>query len=204
MDVAGFALAVLLFELTPGPNMAWLAGLAATEGRRHGMAAVAGIAVGLIGNGLLAALGLAALLQAAPDLSVALRLVGAAVLALLAVMTWREADQPARASTAPQASMRSFGAGLILNLINPKAYVVFLVIAPQFIAGTALSVRDGLILTFISAAIATLIHIGIVLAGARAHAWVQDPARTKWVKRSFAVIMLGIAILFALADLRLS
>ncbi|MFZ4690554.1 MAG: LysE family transporter, partial [Polymorphobacter sp.] len=65
MDLLGFALAVLLIELTPGPNMAWLAGLAATEGRRSGLAAVAGVAIGLLGNGALAALGLAALLQAA-------------------------------------------------------------------------------------------------------------------------------------------
>lgn len=45
MDIIGFALAVLLIELTPGPNMAWLAGLAATEGRRCGLAAVAGVAL---------------------------------------------------------------------------------------------------------------------------------------------------------------
>ena len=204
MDLAGFALAVLLFELTPGPNMAWLAGLAATEGRRHGMAAVGGIAIGLIGNGLLAALGLAALLQAVPDLWVALRLGGAAMLALLAFMTWRDADRPARASVAPQASMRSFGAGLILNLINPKAYVVFLVIAPQFITGAVLGLRDAVILTFVSAAVATVIHIAIVFAGARAHEWVQNPARTKWVKRGFAVIMLAIAVSFAAADLKLA
>jgi len=40
LDILGFALSVLLIELTPGPNMAWLAGLAATEGRRRGLAAV--------------------------------------------------------------------------------------------------------------------------------------------------------------------
>ena len=48
MDIIGFALAVLLIELTPGPNMAWLAGLAATEGRRCGLSAVAGVALGLL------------------------------------------------------------------------------------------------------------------------------------------------------------
>lgn len=66
MDIIGFALAVLVIELTPGPNMAWLSGLAATEGKRAGVAAVAGVALGLLVNGMLAALGLAALLQVAP------------------------------------------------------------------------------------------------------------------------------------------
>ena len=66
MDIIGFALAVLLIELTPGPNMAWLAGLSATEGRRTGLAAVAGVAIALLTNGVPAALGLAALLGAEP------------------------------------------------------------------------------------------------------------------------------------------
>ena len=68
-------------------GMAWLAGLAATEGRKDGLAAVMGIAVGLMGNGLLAALGLAALLQAAPGLWIALRLGGAVMMVWLAFAT---------------------------------------------------------------------------------------------------------------------
>ena len=35
-DWAGFAAAVLLIELTPGPNMAWLAAVSMGEGRRAG------------------------------------------------------------------------------------------------------------------------------------------------------------------------
>jgi len=89
VNLVGFALAVLLIELTPGPNMAWLAGLAATEGVRHGLAAVAGVAIGLLANGVLAALGLAALLQAAPEAWIFLRLGGAAMMLWLAIDTWR-------------------------------------------------------------------------------------------------------------------
>lgn len=37
--VGGFALAALLIELTPGPNMAWLAVVAASTGRWAGAAA---------------------------------------------------------------------------------------------------------------------------------------------------------------------
>ena len=77
MDLLGFGIAVLLIELTPGPNMAWLAGLAALHGRGVGLAAVAGVALGLLINGVLAAVGLAALLQVAPGLRTALRLAGA-------------------------------------------------------------------------------------------------------------------------------
>ncbi|NJS14308.1 MAG: hypothetical protein HC788_06405 [Sphingopyxis sp.] len=40
MDLGGFALAVLLIELTPGPNMAWLVTLTLSQGRRAGLGAV--------------------------------------------------------------------------------------------------------------------------------------------------------------------
>jgi hypothetical protein len=43
-----FALTCLVIELTPGPNMAYLAVLSAGNGRRAGFAATLGIALGLL------------------------------------------------------------------------------------------------------------------------------------------------------------
>ncbi|HEY6995856.1 MAG TPA: LysE family translocator, partial [Xanthobacteraceae bacterium] len=37
----GFILACLIIEITPGPNMAWLAALSLSRGWRMGLAAVA-------------------------------------------------------------------------------------------------------------------------------------------------------------------
>lgn len=201
MDLLGFALAVLLIELTPGPNMAWLAGLSATEGRRAGLAAVAGVALGLLANGLLAAVGLAALLQAAPQLWVWLRLVGAAMMVWLAITTWRSAANGQVAEVSLRSSQRAFMTGALINLLNPKAYIFFLVVAPQFLDRAALTFRAALLLSLVSATIATAIHVAIVLAGSAAHDWLLDPLRTKLVKRVFAVLMLGIALSFLVADM---
>jgi threonine/homoserine/homoserine lactone efflux protein len=192
LDIAGFAAAVLLIELTPGPNMAWLAGLAATEGRRSGLAAVAGIALGLLANGVLAALGLATLLKAMPALLHALRLAGAAMMVWLAIEAWRGAEN----APPPTATRRAFAAGALINLLNPKAYLFFVVVAPEFLGGRTLGLSEALILAFVSTGIATAIHLAIVLAGSRAQAWLADPARTKWVRRGFAVVMLGVAASF--------
>lgn len=200
MDIVGFALAVLLIELTPGPNMAWLAGLAATEGRRAGLAAVWGVALGLLANGVLAALGLAAILQAAPQLWTGLRLAGAAMMVWLAVDAWRGAQRPV-AVPAGATTRRAFLTGAFINLLNPKAYVFFVVVAPQFLAGRSLELRSALVLAGISAGIATLIHLAIVATGARAQALLQDQARMTRVRRLFALIMLGVAASFLLADL---
>ena len=192
LDIAGFAAAVLLIELTPGPNMAWLAGLAATEGKRSGLSAVAGIALGLLANGVLAALGLATLLKAMPALLHGLRIAGAAMMVWLAIEAWRGAEK----APPPTATRRAFATGALLNLLNPKAYLFFVVVAPEFLGGRTLGLAEALTLALVSTGIATLIHLAIVLAGSRAQAWLADPARTKWVRRGFAVVMLGVAASF--------
>ena len=90
-----FAFAAVLVELTPGPNMAWLALLAATEGRARGFAAVAGVALGLGLMGAAAALGLAALVQTQPQVYQALRWAGMLYLLWLALEAWRAASSEA-------------------------------------------------------------------------------------------------------------
>lgn len=179
--------------------MAWLAGLAATEGRRSGLAAVGGVALGLLCNGILAALGLAAVLQTAPQLWGALRIAGAAMMVWLAIETWRGAEE-ARGARSAVSARQTFFAGAMINLLNPKAYIFFLVVAPEFMRGSTFGFEAALVFSLISAVIATAIHLAIVLAGSRANAWVSDPSRTKLVRRAFAAVMLGVAISFILAD----
>jgi threonine/homoserine/homoserine lactone efflux protein len=61
-----FALTCVIIEITPGPNMTYLAALSLWNGMRTGFAAVAGIALGLMTYGVVAALGLAALIDKSP------------------------------------------------------------------------------------------------------------------------------------------
>ena len=202
MDIIGFALAVLLIELTPGPNMAWLAGLSATEGRRAGLAAVLGIAIGLLANGVLAALGLAVVLQAEPRLLTGLRLAGAAMMLWLAIGAWRGPGKTSALPSSDHTARRAMITGGLINLLNPKAYIFFVVVAPQFLNGGSLQLGNALLLAAISAAIASLIHIGIVAAGSQAQVWLSNPVRTRIVRRVFAVVMVIIAASFLLPQLR--
>ena len=63
-----FLVALLLIELTPGPNMGWLALVAAGRGRIAGLAAVAGVTLGLTVWMLAATAGLTQALLRAPAL----------------------------------------------------------------------------------------------------------------------------------------
>lgn len=201
MDILGFALAVLLIELTPGPNMAWLAGLAATQGRRAGLAAVGGVAVGLLANAMLAALGLAALLDAAPSLWRVLQLAGAAMMIFLAVEAWRGAEPNGSCPIGEHRLRRNFTTGAFINLLNPKAYVFFVAVAPRFLDGQSLSLGNAALLAVVSTSIATIIHLAIISTGARAQAWLADERRKRLAQRGFALVMLGVAVSFVMSDL---
>ncbi len=191
--LATFALTVLVIELTPGPNMAWLAVLSADRGRRAGFAAVLGVMLGLSLIGGLAALGLAAIVTQTPWLFELLRHAGTLFLLYLAIEGWRHAGEssPIRLS---ESLGKHFRHGLIINLLNPKAALFFLVVLPEYILPDRPALPQALGLTAINVGIATGIHAGIVLLAARAAAFLQTPQSTLWFRRILAVLLAGIAI----------
>ncbi len=163
-----FLVAVLLIELTPGPNMGWLALVAAGRGRGAGLAAVAGVTLGLTVWMLAATAGLTQALLRAPALYQGLRWAGVAFLLWLAWEAWRV--PPDRTAPVDAATRRGlFLRGLTGNLLNPKAAVFYVVLLPGFIRpdhgpawGQALWLGGGHIL------IAVVVHVAIVLGADRA------------------------------------
>jgi threonine/homoserine/homoserine lactone efflux protein len=198
VDWTSLVLAILLVELTPGPNMAWLAALSLSQGRRAGMAAVVGIALGLFVNALAAGLGAAALISAVPALWEALRWAGVAFMLWLAWDAWRSADPATLARAAAGTStQRHFVAGMTVNLLNPKALLFFLLLIPQFVR-----VEDppmGLVaaIALISVGIATAVHLAIIMVGGAVARWFVAPARGQVVRRVLALSLVGVAIWFA-------
>ncbi|WP_199489440.1 LysE family translocator [Pseudotabrizicola alkalilacus] len=192
-QLPAFALTSLLIELTPGPNMAWLALLAATEGRRLGYAAVAGVCLGLALIGFLAALGLAALLQAQPLAYQALRWAGVAYLLWIAWQTWRGAEAEEGGAGAGASALAQFRRGLITNLLNPKAAVFFVTVLPGFLSPTA-RFAEVSVLSFTFVAIATLIHAAIVTAAGTAAVWLAQGHRVRQTRRIMALALVAVAL----------
>ena len=132
--VLAFAATCMAIEITPGPNMTYLAMVAATEGRRAGFALVVGITLGLALVGLAAALGLAALIATVPLLYDVLRWAGIAYLFWLAWDAWQGGDAGGNSKAAAGSPYSElFRRGLITNLLNPKAAVFYVAILPRFV-----------------------------------------------------------------------
>ena len=189
---AEFLVAAIVMEITPGPNMTWLALLSAREGRLAGLQALAGIATGLALLAAIAATGVTALISAWPALYEALRWAGVAFLLYLAWETWvGEKDTGKRSDPG-----KHFWRGLVVNLLNPKAAAVFIVMIPGF-AGPDPSAALLLGMTLTYLAIATLAHVLIVAFASNFQKAMANPRREVLVRRIFAIALAAVAIWFA-------
>lgn len=196
MDIAGFALAVLLIELTPGPNMGWLVALTIAEGKRAGLAAISGIALGLAGNAALSVVAASFILAQDAALAQVMSVLAAAMMAWLAWQAWRTSGNASAAATPRAMTRPNFFAGLVINLLNPKAALFFITVMPQFVAGGQPSLPQGLAMAAISVSIATAVHLSLVLGAGRMRPFLLAQNRATIVRRVLAVGMLGVAIWF--------
>jgi threonine/homoserine/homoserine lactone efflux protein len=197
-----FAMTCVIIEITPGPNMAWLAALSLTQGWRTGLTAVAGVALGLSAYGIAAALGIAAIIENSPLLFQALRWGGVAYLLLLAWDAWSTADEIASADVTDEGHHRAsaFHRGLITNLLNPKAAVFYVAMLPEFVNVSAGHVAaQTLTLSGIYVAIATAIHALIVLLASSVRGPIGRSGQMKTVRRILAFALAGVAIWLAWA-----
>ena len=197
-----FAATCAIIEITPGPNMAWLAALSLSRGWRTGLAAVAGVALGLSAYGIAAALGVAAIIENSPFLYQTLRWGGVAYLLWLAWDAWSTADEIAGSEIADGHHhwASAFRRGLITNLLNPKAGVFYVAMLPEFVniaAGNV--VTQTLTLSGIYVAIATAIHGLIVLLASSVRGLVTRSGQMKTVRRLLALALVAVAIWLAWA-----
>ena len=195
--VAGFAATSALIEITPGPNMVYLALVAATDGRKPGYAAVAGVTLGLTILAILAALGLAALIDTSPLLYAALRWGGVAYLLWLAWDSWRAAVDDIEHAALGSSLSRYFSRGLITNLLNPKAALFYVAVLPSFLTTTTGAMAQTLWLSLIYVVIATFIHAAIVTLAGTAQTALADEKRSQLVRRLLAVALALVALWFA-------
>jgi threonine/homoserine/homoserine lactone efflux protein len=158
--LAPFALASAVIALTPGPDMTFFVGRALSQGRAAGLAAFAGATTGILVHTLMVALGLSALLVAAPAAFLALKVAGALYLLWLAVQAIRHGAMlrlPAEAGGA-RSLRATWAQGLLVNLLNPKIVLFFMTFLPQFVSvndpqATARLFTLGLVFLAIGAAI---------------------------------------------------
>ena len=189
-----FVMASILIELTPGPNMTWLAVLGASRGRTIALAAVGGICVGLAIAGTVAGVGLTAILTQWPVLFQALRWIGTIYLFYLAWDAWRDAEK--QNETFVGSAMRAFQQGFITNILNPKAYLFYAAVLPQFISGVMPVAFEITGLTAIYVLVATVIHSCIAVLSGTLAEFLKTSPKAVLIRKVLAVLIAIAAVWF--------
>lgn len=163
-----FVVAVLVIAITPGPDMAFFLGRAVSQGRAAGLAAVAGATTGILIHTTLVAVGLSALIAAAPTAYLALKISGALYLAWLAIQQIRHGSSLTVERTARASLTATWASGVAINLLNPKIVLFFLTFLPQFVRADDPSPGASLFtLGLVFIAVGSLVTVPMVLAADR-------------------------------------
>lgn len=131
-DVWQLIVAAMVFLMLPGPGTFCLLTCAGQRGLRGGFASLAGLMLADSVLMFLAAVGVAALLQANPPLFTALQYLGAAYLAYLGIRLLLTPSGQG-ATVVPFSNVADFRRGFLVTLINPKAIVFYMAFFPLFI-----------------------------------------------------------------------
>ncbi|RZS43271.1 threonine/homoserine/homoserine lactone efflux protein [Herbihabitans rhizosphaerae] len=203
MDVSpllAFAAAAVLIAVVPGPDMIFIIAHGVAKGRRAGVLAALGMSTGLAVHTLAAALGLGALLAAAPAILDVLRVLGAIFLVYLAVTTLRSSRKAITedAPKVPPGSLRrTYVMAVLTNLANPKVVLFYVSFVPQFLTTSTGAWPVGLQFIVLGA---LLIAIGLIvdataglLAGTLSEALRRKPAVQRWLDRVSAAIFGALA-----------
>jgi len=199
-DLALFVAAGLLLNVTPGPDMAYIAARGAAGGFRAGMAAALGITAGCVVHTLAAAAGLSVLLATSAAAFTVVKWCGAAYLLyaglwLVAASVRPAPDRSRSPLPAPATAPRIFREALVINVLNPKVALFFLAFLPQFIAADAPSkglafLALGCLFCFNS----LFVNVPVVWLAARAGRRVRDhAAAARWLTGTVGALFVLLA-----------
>lgn len=200
-SVLGMSLTALAMVLTPGPNMIYLVSRSISHGRGAGLVSLTGTGVGFVVYMLMANLGLAVVFVAVPWLFIGFKAAGVLYLAHLAWQALRPGGRGVfEVRDIPRdGPARLFQMGLVTNLLNPKAAIMYLTLIPQFIdPHRGHPTAQGLTLGSIQIAVSLTVNALIVIAaGSIAHFLADRPSWAGMQRRITGTLLGAVALLLA-------
>jgi len=201
---AAYVAVSALLIVTPGPDMALVTRTALGGGRRAASFTALGVGVGSVGWAVASALGVGGLLERSVVAFTILKLAGAAYLGYLGLRSLLGHVAPRRTVTDPfggQAPPRpgdwaSLKQGILGNLLNPKAGVIFVSILPQFIRPGDPPMRLALMLAAWEVVILAWLNLYGALVSRAGRSRAGNRVR-RVLERATGVVLLGLGLRLA-------
>ncbi len=199
-----FTLTALVILLIPGPAVTYILTRSVVQGRRVGLASVAGVELASTAYAIAATVGLTAiLLESALAFSV-VKYAGAAFLVYLGVTRILARNGSSALAPGPSSPFRAFASGYVVNILNPKTALFFFAFLPLFVDPAAGNVTVqiltlGLLWVGLAACTDSAYAIAGSITGPRLIQWMSGKAKTQRLgKYAQAAVYFTLAVVAAL------
>lgn len=196
--------ATAALAISPGPDNIYVLIQSITNGKKYGLATVAGLMTGCLVHTTLLAFGVSALIKQSEQLFFIIKLFGAIYLLYLAFRVYRSnSDISITNTAAPKKSLLElFRQGFIMNVLNPKVTIFFLAFFPGFLFSESMStVTQFYVLGFLFIAVSSIIFsVVAILSGMISEQLTKNATIGPILKWLQIVVFVGIAIYLLLSD----
>lgn len=157
-----FGVAAFILIAIPGPSVMFVIGRALAYGRRTALASVVGNALGMLTLAVLVALGIGQLVATSITVFTVVKLAGAAYLIWLGISAIRSRSSMSAVMTGgrfaePRGVLRSAREGYLVGVGNPKGFIIFASVLPQFVDRSSGHVPVQMLLLGLLAAVVALL-----------------------------------------------
>lgn len=202
-QLLGFTAAALVMIVIPGPGVLFVVGRALSHGRRTALATAVGHAAGNYVVAAAVSVGLGEILQRSAAAFVVVKVAGAAYLAWLGIQAIRHRKSLADAFAAvtdPREGWRALRDGVVVGITNPKSYILFGAILPQFVnRGAGDLIGQMLLLSLVTVLLGGVSDCAWGFAASAVRNWfASSPRRFELVGGAGGLAMIGVGVTVAI------
>lgn len=199
---ATFLTAVVLLELSPGADMAFMLGQTVRNGIRAGFAALFGSLVAAFIHVAMAAIGLSAVIATSAVAFTVIKWLGVIYLLWLGLQAFRSSNS-SNAEEPTNDTPRSgsvFLQGMLISVLNPKVAIFFLAFLPQFVVEGAGPISLQLLLHgTVLVGVGFVLQTPLILMGSRIASSLKESHRLRtWFDRCLGTLFISLGFKLAL------
>ena len=199
-----FMFATSALAISPGPDNIYVLMQSLVNGKKYGLATMAGLMSGCLVHTTLLAFGVSAIIKQSETLFLGIKLLGAIYLLFLAFQVYKsDASVALSGENVPKKSLRSlFRQGFIMNVLNPKVTIFFLAFFPGFLFSQTLgTVSQFYILGGLFVVVSSIIFGTIAILSGSISKYLQESSKIgiylKWLQ---IIVFVGIAAYLLLSN----
>jgi len=199
-----FFAAVVLLELSPGADMAFMLGQTVRNGRKAGFAALFGSLLATFFHIALAALGVSAIIATSAIAFSVVKWAGVSYLFWLGVQAFKSGEETGTKQPVKSTTTKSiFLQGMLICALNPKVAIFFMAFLPQFVLEEAGPISLQLLLHgTLLIIVGLLLQSPLILMGSRIASTLRENQSIQtWLDRCLGTLFIALGIRLAVSKI---